>query len=82
MDQLNNPDNNLLHLHLCLDHLTKNYVIKNDTFKYNSPNPFSLIEFKKVLIDNYNNTINGWNSIYFINHDYIRPISKFSNGKI
>lgn len=50
MDELNNPDNNLLHMHLCLDHLTKNYVINNDTFKYNLPKKFSLKEFKKVLI--------------------------------
>ena len=53
MDELNNPDKNLLHMHLCLDHLIKNYVINNDTFKYNEPNPFSLKVFKKVLIDNY-----------------------------
>lgn len=42
MDELNNPDNNLLHMHLCLDHLTKNYVINDDRFKYNLPNPFCL----------------------------------------
>ena len=53
MDELNNPDKNLLHMHLCLDHLIKNYVINNDTFKYNEPNPSSLKVFKKVLIDNY-----------------------------
>ena len=75
MDEYNNPDNGLLHMHLCLDHVTSHYNNKELTFKYNYPNKFNLNDFRKVLIKNYGNTKNGWNSIYFINHDYIRPVS-------
>ena len=67
-------------MHLCLDYLLTNYVTTNDAFKYNYPKKFDIVPFKKVLINNYKNTINGWNSIYLINHDYTRPTSKFNQG--
>lgn len=80
MDDLNDPDNHSLDMHLSLDHMLSNMVITNDSFKYNIPKEFNLVEFKKIFYERYNHTINGWNSIYFINHDYVRPVSKF--GKI
>ena len=78
MDYYNNPDNKLLNMHLCLDHVLTNYVFTNYSFKYNLPKKFELWPFKEVLIKNYQNTINGWNSIYLINHDYTWPTSKFN----
>lgn len=82
MDDLNDPDSHQLDMHLCLDHLLVDYVSKNDSFKYNIPKEFDLVKFKEVFIKNYKNTIKGWNSVYFINHDYIRPISKFGDDKV
>ena len=80
MDELNNPDNNLLDMHLGLDHVCSHLVYGDVTNKFNEPNDFSPLVFKKILINNYKKTINGWNSVYFINHDYIRPVSLIANN--
>lgn len=79
MDSLNDPDSKCLDMHLSLDHMLTNMVFSNNAFKYNIPKEFDLIDFKNVFKKRYEHTINGWNSIYFINHDYVRPISKFGN---
>ena len=76
MEELNDPDNQYLDMHLSLDHMLCDMLITDDTFKYNIPNKFNLVKFKKVFIDRYSHTINGWNSVYFINHDYVRPLSR------
>ena len=81
MDRFNDPDENKLDLHLCLEHVTVDYDMQNISFKYNPPKEFCLVEFKKIFIRNYKNTINGWNSVYFTNYDYVRPISKIGNDK-
>ena len=81
MDRYNDPDEHKLDLHLCLEHVTVDYNMKNISFKYNPPSKFSLRSFKEIFIRNYKNTVHGWNSVYFTNYDYVRPISKIGNDK-
>jgi len=71
-------ENNELNMVFQFEHMTVDY---GDMGKW-TPQPFNLKKLKKVLIKwqlDLNNQ--GWNSLYFMNHDQPRTVSRFGDDE-